>query len=103
MFVIKPGVTGMLGFYEGETVKEMSVPTILQGIDKCFKNVENINERDIDIVPDAGLANIAQYLYKIGGGDPVAYDLDAVDDNGNPLINLWKCQSKDDVSMWKTV
>lgn len=103
VFIIKPGVTGMLGFYEDETAEEMSVPTLLQGIDKCFKNVEDINERDIDIIPDAGLANIAQYLYKIGGGDPVAYDLDAVDDNDNPLINLWKCQSKDDVSMWKTV
>lgn len=65
IFIIEPGKTGMLGFYESETVKEISVSSLLQGIDKCFVNVEDINERDIDIIPDAGLANIAQFISSV--------------------------------------
>lgn len=65
IFIINPGTTGMLGFFESETVKDISVPSLLQGIDKCFVNVEDINERDIDIIPDAGLANIAQFISSV--------------------------------------
>jgi hypothetical protein len=36
-FIIKPGVTGMLGFYENETVEKISLKTLYSGIESCFK------------------------------------------------------------------
>lgn len=104
LFIVKPGPTGMLGFYEEQTAKTISLPSLYAGIDKCFKNVEDINERDIDIIPDAGLANIAQYIKSVYGSEGAyEYDLGATDEGGNSLINKWKVNSAADVNAWKTV
>lgn len=103
-FVVNPGVTGMLGFFSDETQDTISLPCLYQGIDKCFENVKDKNERDIDIVCDAGLANIAQFLKSVyGGKTPQRYDLYATDEAGNPLINKWTCKSANDTKTWKTV
>ena len=103
-FVVNPGVTGMLGFFSDETQDTISLPCLYQGIDKCFENVKDKNERDIDIVCDAGIANIAQYLKSVyGGKTPQRYDLYATDEAGNPLINKWTCKSANDTKTWKTV
>ena len=103
-FVVNPGVTGMLGFFSEETQDTISLPCLYQAIDKCFENVKDKNERDIDIVCDAGIANIAQYLKLVyGGKTPQRYDLYATDEAGNPLINKWTCKSANDTKTWKTV
>ena len=102
---VKPGDGGMLGFYEEQTAENISLSnSILKGMDKCFDKVSNIDERDIDVVCDAGISNIAQYLKTIFGTDAKRpYDLNITDDIGNPLIKMWKCKSADDVKMWKQV
>lgn len=103
--VAKPGITGMLGFYEKQTAETISITnSILRGMEKCFNKVSNIDERDIDVVCDAGISNIAQYLKSIFGSTAnQPYDLNVSDDLGNPLIKMWKCKSADDVKMWKSI
>ena len=105
LLVMNPGVGGMLGFFEYQTAETISITnSILKGMDKCFNKVANIDERDIDVVCDAGISNIAQYLKTIFGSQAnQPYDLNITDDIGNPLIRMWKCKSADDVKMWKSV
>jgi hypothetical protein len=103
-FICKPSTTGMLGWFSNETSEEIALTGLYQGMEKVFTKLADVNERDIDIVCDAGLANIAQYLKSVyGGSGSHAYDLDATDDDGNPLIKAWACKSISDVGAWKTV
>lgn len=77
--------------------------SIYDGINKCFSKVEDINERAIDIVCDAGIANIASYLKAIYGNKG-EYDLAIADDLGNSLLGMWKCTSNNAaVRTWKAV
>ena len=93
-----------LGFYAEMTKEDISISkSIYDGMNKCFDKVADVNERDIDIVPDAGLANIASYL-KALFGDKGPYDLQITDDVGNSLLGMWKCDSNNAaVKTWKTV
>lgn len=103
-FICKPATTGMLGWFAEETKEEIALTGLYQGMEKVFTKLADINERDIDIVCDAGIANIAQYLKSVYGGSGAhAYDLDATDDDGNSLIKSWTCKSISDVGAWKTV
>ena len=53
-------VAPSLGFYAEMTKEDISITkSIYDGMNKSFEKVEDINKLDIDIVPDAGLANIA--------------------------------------------
>jgi len=101
----KPSVGASLGFYEEMTKKTISVSkSIYDGMNKAFDKVSNINERDIDIVCDAGLANIASYMKAIYG-DAGEYDLTVTDDLGNSLLGMWKATDSTSapVKTWKTV
>ena len=104
--LLAPPATGAcLGFYSEMTKKDISISkSILDGMNKSFEKVADINERDIDIVPDAGLANIASYIKAIFG-EKGPYDLSITDDLGNSLLGMWKCKRATDsnVRMWKTV
>ena len=104
--LIAPPATGsVLGLYTPMTKKDISVSkSILDGINKCFDKVSDINERDIDIVPDAGVSNIASYIKAIFG-EKGPYDLQITDDLGNSLLGMWTCKKATDahVKMWKTV
>ena len=104
--LIAPPATGsVLGLYTPMTKKDISVSkSILDGINKCFDKVSDINERDIDIVPDAGVSNIASYIKAIFG-EKGPYDLQITDDLGNSLLGMWTCKKAPDahVKMWKTV
>ena len=94
-----------LGLYSPMTKKDISISkSILDGMNKAFEKVADINKLDIDIVPDAGLANIASYLKAIFG-DKGPYDLSITDSLGNSLLGMWKCKkaTDDHVKMWKTV
>ena len=100
-----PSVGADLGFFSSMTKKDISVSkSILDGMNKCFDKVSDINKLDIDIVPDAGVANIASYLNAIFG-DKGPYDLSITDDLGNSLLGMWTCKkaTDDHVKMWKTV
>ena len=97
-------ICGSLGFFEKQVKEDISVSkSIYDGMNKCFDKVSDINERDIDIVPDAGLANIASFI-KAVYGESGEYDLTATDNSGASLINLWKANSLNSgVKTWKTV
>lgn len=99
---------GMLGFYWDQVNEDISLKTsIYDGMNKCFDKVSDINERDIDIVCDAGIANIASYIQAVFGTGKGEFDLKAVDENQEPplpLISKWKVNdSTAAVKTWKTV
>ena len=102
--VYKSVTTPSLGFYEAMTREDISISkSLYDGMNKCFQKAEDVNQFDIDIVPDAGLANIASYL-KALYGDKGQYDLQVVDDLGNSMLGLWRCDSNNAaVKTWKTV
>jgi hypothetical protein len=88
-------------------VLETAEKKIEASIDTCLELVKDVNERDIDIIPDAGLANIAYYLRamkdKAGIPEPMNYDMEPTDEDGNALIGFWTCKSASDLNAWKTV
>lgn len=105
ILIAKPSVGACLGLYTPMTKKDISISkSILDGMNKCFDKVEDVNKLDIDIVPDAGLANIASYIMAIFG-EKGPYDLAITDDLGNSLLGMWQCKKATDkpVKMWKTV
>jgi hypothetical protein len=102
---VEPSNPKCLGLYSPMTKEDISISkSILDGLNKAFEKVSDINKLDIDIVPDAGLANIASYLKAIFG-DKGPYDLSITDAMGNSLLGMWKCVKATDpaVKMWKTV
>lgn len=101
----KPSEGASLGFFEEMTKKTISVnKSIYDGMNKAFGKVSDINECDIDIVCDAGIANIASYMKAIYG-DAGEYDLTVTDDLGNSLLGMWKATDPTSaaVKTWKTV
>ena len=105
ILIAEPSYAPAFGFFERMTKKDISInSSILDGMNKAYAKVTDVNERDIDIIPDAGLANIASYLKAIYG-DKGEYDLTVTDDIGNSLLSLWKCKEATSpaVKMWKTI
>ena len=105
ILVAQPSSGASLGLYSYMTKEDISISkSILDGFNKSTEKVSDIIERDIDIVCDAGLANIASYLKAIYN-DKGAYDLGVTDDLGNSMLGLWTCKKATDpaVKMWKTV
>ena len=99
-------VTGAcLGLYTPMTKKDISISrSIFDGLNKCFDKIQNINDWTIDIIPDAGVANIASFI-KALFGEKGQYDLGITDALGNSLLPAWSCKSASDehVQMWKTI
>lgn len=93
-----------LGFYSEMTKEDISISkSIYEGMNMCFEKVSDLNKLDIDIIPDAGIANIASFLKAIFG-DKGLYDLSITDDVGNSLLGLWRCDSNNKaIKTWKTV
>lgn len=105
ILIAEPSNGASLGFYSDMTEEYISISkSILDGFNKASEKVSDIIERDIDIVCDAGLANIASYLKAIYN-DKGKYDLTVTDDIGNSLLGLWTCKKATDpcVKIWKTV
>ena len=106
MLIMQPTATcGSLGFFKDQTEEKISLPmSIYEGMNKCFEKISDINERDIDIVCDAGISNIGQYIKTMYGTDGKGYyDIDVRNEQGEPMIGMWKCQSNDDIKVWKTI
>ena len=95
-----------LGFYEKQVEENISISkSIYDGMNKCFDKVQDINERNIDIIPDAGLANIASFL-KAVYGDSGKYDLDIImnEMTGATACSMWQATSLNAaVKTWKSV
>lgn len=86
-----------LGFYEGMCEENIDVSeSILKALDCVYDKVSDINERDIDIVVDGGVSNIAQFIKSVYGS--IGFY-----DPASPDAALWKCKKDNDVKMWKTV
>lgn len=105
IIIAPPSQGSTLGFYGSMTKKDISISkSILDGMNKAFEKVSDVNKLDIDIVPDAGLANIASYI-KCIFGDKGPYDLTITDDLGNSLLGMWHCEkgTDDAAKMWKTI
>lgn len=106
MLIMQPTSTcPALGFFSEQTKEQISVTkSIYDGINKCFEKVSDINERDIDIICDAGISNIAQFLTAVykDPSNAAAFDLKALMGD-KPAISMWKCEKNDDVKVWKTV
>jgi hypothetical protein len=87
-----------LGFYEGMCEEDIDISeSILKALDIVYDKVTDINEREIDIVVDGGISNIAQFIKTVYGGTKGAFD------PISPDAALWKCAKDNDVKMWKTV
>ena len=102
---VKPDtVCPSLGFYSEMTKEDISISkSIYEGMNMCFEKVSDLNKLDIDIIPDAGIANIASFLKSVFG-DKGPYDLSITDDVGNSLLGLWRCDSNNKgIKTWKTV
>ena len=95
-----------MGFFEDQVVENISIAkSLFDGMNKCFEKVTDINERDIDIIPDAGLANIASFIKAVYEDAGIGqYDLNGTFADGNPLIAKWKCEKLNaPVKIWKTI
>lgn len=108
ILIAEPSPAATLGFYSDMTAENISISkSIYDGMNKCFDKVSDVIERDIDIVPDAGISNIASYLMAIYGNPGLAkpYDLTIVDELGNSLLGLWKAKTATDSAMktWRAV
>lgn len=105
MLIAKPKEGATLGFYSEMTKEDISLSkSIYDGMNKSFDKVSDINQLNIDIVCDAGLANIGSYL-KAVFEDKGPYDLTITDDLGNSMLNFWKCEkaTQDLVKTWKII
>ena len=86
-----------MGFYEGMCEEDIDISeSILKALDIVYDKVTDINERDLDIVVDGGISNIAQFIKTV-------YGKKGFYDPASPDAALWKCKKDNDVKMWKTV
>lgn len=105
ILIAKHAQNAILGFYSSMTKEDISISkSIYDGLNKAFDKVTDLNKLDIDIVCDAGVANIASYLKAIFN-DKGPYDLTITDDLGNSMLGLWTCKKATDTSVktWKVV
>lgn len=98
ILAIPPTSFPSLGFYKDMCKEDIDLASsIYQGIDKVTEKISDINERQIDIIVDAGVSNIAQYLQNVFGGGKGHYDPTSVDASG------WTLTKDADAKVWKTV
>ncbi len=105
--------TYAIGFEETDAKdKTISYELIMSSLDKMFEKSKDINKMQIDMVVDAGMANIAQFMYTVNGNkdvtakevgpnksvwlscyDPIAYQ---DDDSSTPTVN----ETRSAVDLW---
>lgn len=108
MIIAKPTDNqAILGFFTSQTEKYITVDkSIYDGMNKAFEKNSDVIERDIDIVCDAGIANIASFMASVGDLTKY-YDLTLADENQDPptpAINKWKVDGNTiGVKTWKAV
>ena len=104
IFHIHDQIATSLGFYDFDTRKEIEVKTsILDGLQRIFANNEDHNKIDIDLICDAGVSNIAQFIAStcFNNQDVTLrkgyFDLDS--DNAR----FFKLVTKQDCKVWEMV
>ena len=98
-----------IGFKEIDaSAKAISYDLMMSSLDKMFEKSKDINKMQIDMVVDAGIANIAQFMYTVNGKtdvsqggksvwlscyDPIAYKEDDPDtkteNETRSAVELW--------------
>ena len=105
ILILEPGVNekiiyaGTLGFYDQMTKKDISLTdSILKPLDKIWTNNSDVNEKDIDIVVDAGISNIAQFIKSVYGDvGKGEYDPASVE------ASVFKLKNEESVKTWRSV
>jgi len=90
---------GVFGFTEAQASKVLSVATLTTSITSIFDKLNNIDEVEIDIVPDCGLSNIGSYLTALSATDSdsaSAYDPTSTD------ASAWVLTDRDDTLGWRS-
>lgn len=99
IFYVQEQVAGSLGFFKEMLEKKISLPvSILKGIATAFEKNEDIHEKAIDIVIDAGISNIAQYIMNVFGNKDAGY----YDPTGTEGA-AFKLKNKADTQTWMQV
>ena len=93
----------MLGFYPEMAEPIITYTTIAQSLNKIFDTMSNIHESDIDVVCDAGISNIAQFVKQVY--DPSADDGEDVGGIYAPVkyASQFKFNKNTDLAYWKTI
>ena len=87
-----------LGLYEKDCQKNISVKeSIFNAIDLIFDNNKDYNTIPIDIVVDAGVSNIAQFIKSVYKSEKGKFDF------SNDLSYLFRLDSANNASTWATV
>jgi len=76
IFYINDQIAGVAGVYDAMTKKDISYSSIIKSLNKIFDLNKDINEKQIDIVVDAGVSSIGQFVGSIAGTEngKCAYD-----------------------------
>jgi len=94
----EPQKAGDLGFYQYMTKKNISLTdSILKALPLVWNKNEDINEKAIDVVCDAGVSNIAQFIKSVYNGGSGVYD------PASEQAALFKLRNKEDTKTWRAV
>lgn len=93
----------MLGFYPEMAEPIITYTTIAQSLNKILDTMSNVHESDIDVVCDAGISNIAQFVKQVY--DPSADDGEDVGGIYQPVkySSYFKFNKNTDLAYWKTI
>ncbi len=93
----------MLGFYPEMAGPIITYTTIAQSLNKILDEMGDIHRSDIDVVCDAGISNIAQFVKQVY--DPSADDGEDVGGIYNPVkyASSFKFNKNTDLTYWKTI
>ena len=93
----------MLGFYPEMAEPIITYTTIAQSLNKILDTLSNVHETDIDVVCDAGISNIAQFVKQVY--DPSADDGEDVGGLYQPVkySSFFKFNKNTDLAYWKTI
>lgn len=90
IFAISDQPAASLGFTEADVSATISLSSINNSLNVIFEKNADIHEKSIDIVVDAGMSNIAQYIYSSTSGkaefDPM---IQKVELNKNNKPDAW--------------
>lgn len=93
----------MLGFYPEMAEPIITYTGIAQSLNKILDTMSNIRSSDIDVVCDAGVSNIAQFVKQVY--DPSADDGEDVGGIYQPVkySSYFKFNKNTDLAYWKTI
>ena len=93
----------MLGFYPEMAEPIITYTTIAQSLNKILDTMSDVHTSEIDVVCDAGISNIAQFVKQVY--DPSADDGEDVGGLYDPVrsASYFKFNKNTDLAYWKTI